>query len=95
MERAIHICMELDDITTVYRRHHRALHAFLARGSRVSHEADDLAQEVYLRLARMGAAAAENSSGTVRYVHYTTSIVVFHPDPHRADQCRRSSESPG
>jgi RNA polymerase sigma factor (sigma-70 family) len=58
MERAIHICMELDDITTVYRRHHRALHAFLARGSRVSHEADDLAQEVYLRLARMGAAAA-------------------------------------
>src|SRR5262249_10849785 len=42
-------------------------------------DADDMVQDA-------AAAAAENASGTVRFVHYTTSIVVFHPYPDRADQ---------
>jgi type IV secretion/conjugal transfer VirB4 family ATPase len=42
-------------------------------------DADDMVSDA-------AAAAAENASGTVRYVHYTTGIVVFHADPHRADQ---------
>jgi RNA polymerase sigma-70 factor (ECF subfamily) len=50
--------MDLNDIASVYRRYHPALHAFLARSSRVPHDADDLAQEVYLRLARMSGTEA-------------------------------------
>jgi RNA polymerase sigma factor (sigma-70 family) len=49
--------MESNEVVAAYRRHHPALHAFLLRGSRASHEADDLAQEVYLRLARMKSCA--------------------------------------
>ena len=45
--------MESNDIVAAYRKYHPVLHAFLLRGSRAAHEADDLAQEVYLRLARM------------------------------------------
>jgi type IV secretion system protein VirB4 len=42
-------------------------------------DADDMVSDA-------AAAAAENASGTVRFVHYTTAIVVFHADPHHADQ---------
>lgn len=39
-----------DQITVDYHRYHSTLRAFLVRGTRTQHDADDLAQEVYLRL---------------------------------------------
>jgi type IV secretion system protein TrbE len=37
-------------------------------------------------VADAAAAAALNASGAVRFVQYTSSVVVFDPDPHRADE---------
>lgn len=61
LQQTAHVRAQHEVLTDVYRKFHARLRAHVGRHTRAAHDAEDLTQEVYLRLTRMSSDTAVRS----------------------------------